>query len=282
MLTSGIFGTVVACRRRPDRRRARRRRCGGDSAPRRDRQDHPRRTGRRARRPAYDATATIATDDPDDDDSAATDRRQPEPAEERTDVATRTSRPGRTLIDLPARHRRHVRGAVAARDLEAQAGPRPAGRHRITLQAKATGGGWSPRTSSTRPSTSSAAASTASEWPRPRSRTQGSDIIVVEIPGKVDKDLDAHDRLDRPAALPARGRRAAARQALRPRPRRRLSPRTRPRRHRRRRTAPTATGSDRDRRPSSQRRATTPATPSRPTARTASCRRGCRTTAPQP
>ena len=73
--------------------------------------------------------------------------------------------------------------------MEAEAGPRPPGRQRITLQAKATGGGSVTSDKldeavgiiSSRVNGAGVAESEVS--------TQGSNIIVVEIPGKADKDL---------------------------------------------------------------------------------------------
>ena len=121
-------------------------------------------------------------------------------------MATKTSRPGRTLLVFLLVIAAMFAAAAAVGDVEAQARPRPPGRHRASRsQAKASGGGAITSDKldeavgiiSSRVNGAGVSESEVS--------TQGSDIIVVEIPGKVDKNLTRTHRLDRPAALPSGG-----------------------------------------------------------------------------
>jgi preprotein translocase subunit SecD len=111
-------------------------------------------------------------------------------AEGRTDVATKTSRPGRTLIVFLLVIAGMFVAAAAVGSWKPKLGLDLQGGTRITLQAKASGGGSVTSDKldeavgiiSSRVNGAGVAESEVS--------TQGNDIIVVEIPGKVDKNLE--------------------------------------------------------------------------------------------
>jgi preprotein translocase subunit SecD len=105
-------------------------------------------------------------------------------------VATKTSRPGRTLIVFLLIIAGMFAAAVAAGTWKPKLGLDLQGGTRITLQAKASGGG-----SVTKDKLDEAVGIIGSRVngagvAESEVSTQGNDIIVVEIPGKVDKNLE--------------------------------------------------------------------------------------------
>ncbi len=132
--------------------------------------------------------STSSDRDPDDEDSQDTNGNGP--AGERSDVAnTRTSHPGRTLLIFLFVITVMFIGAGTLGSWKPKLGLDLQGGTRITLQAKAAGG-----SSVTEDKLDEAVGIISSRVngagvAEAVVTTQGSDIIIVEIPGEVDKDL---------------------------------------------------------------------------------------------
>ena len=154
----------------------------------------------------------------------STDRQQPTgdaPAdEERVAVASKTARPGRRLIVFGLGRGRAVRRRGAERRVEAQAGPRPAGRHADHAR------GTHRQRPEARPRPSLEEARGIIDQ-----RVNGTGVAEAEVstqggrtsssrsPARTARQPRRHGEADRPAALPARraGRRRASRSRRRAR-----------------------------------------------------------------
>ena len=102
-------------------------------------------------------------------------------------MATKTAHPGRRADHLRAGRGRAVRPGGPRRHLEAQARPRPAGRHPDHAEGRtANGAGRRRRPSSRRPPASSTSASTASVSRSPRSAPRATTTSSSRSPGQSD------------------------------------------------------------------------------------------------
>ena len=137
-------------------------------------------------------------------------------------MASKTARPGRRLIVFGLVVAALYGGVALGGELEAQAGPRPAGRHRGSRWRRSTTNGQKRRRRRTsRRPRHHRPARQRQRCRRVRGRPpRASDNIVVEIPGPNRGEPRQHGEADRPAAVPAR-RRGRLRASRSPPPRRR-------------------------------------------------------------